>query len=306
MGQAVRAHEYLGEYKGEIITNGEADRRGTIYQHLATNYLFNLNASQEVDSTRSGNKFRFINNSSKEGTINCYAKPMLANTVTRIGMYAKRDIGIGEELFFNYGYPPEAMQNFWEKGEKPPASSKPKLKLGANGKKSKTIGTKIPKAQAAQAAPPIKPRRGRPPGSTKAAALEKAEKARKAAEKAAARAAERAAARAAAAGTTAGPSSSGTATLTSRPRRPSTPTRRSSENLSASGRRRLEREATRARSRHQGINLEDFLTSEDHVRQVFQADDEEADAGFEPDSEEEADDDVGRSRRRGRKRKWAN
>lgn len=58
---------------------------------------------QEVDSTYAGNKFRFINNSVLDKTINVYPKVMLCNTVTRIGMYAKRDIKVGEELFFNYG-----------------------------------------------------------------------------------------------------------------------------------------------------------------------------------------------------------
>ncbi|KAI9660389.1 MAG: hypothetical protein M1821_009739 [Bathelium mastoideum] len=119
MGEPVKAHEYIGEYKGEVITKGEADRRGAIYAHLATNYLFSLNKGQEVDSTKAGNKMRFINNSEQEETMNCYAQTMLCNSVTRIGMYARRDIAVGEELFFNYGYPKTITKHFWEKGEKP-------------------------------------------------------------------------------------------------------------------------------------------------------------------------------------------
>ncbi|KAF2231156.1 SET domain-containing protein, partial [Viridothelium virens] len=103
MGEPVKAHEYIGEYKGEVITKGEADRRGAIYAHLATNYLFSLNKEQEVDSTKAGNKMRFVNNSEREETMNCYAQTMLCNSVARIGMYARRDIAVGEELFFNYG-----------------------------------------------------------------------------------------------------------------------------------------------------------------------------------------------------------
>ena len=60
---------------------------------------------------------RFVNNSEREDTINCYAQTMLCNSVTRIGMYARRDIAIGEELFFNYGYPKVITKHFWEKGE---------------------------------------------------------------------------------------------------------------------------------------------------------------------------------------------
>ncbi|OCK79858.1 hypothetical protein K432DRAFT_443585 [Lepidopterella palustris CBS 459.81] len=117
VGEKVKADDYLGEYKGEIITNGEMERRGSIYHHLKTNYLFDLNKAQQVDSTRAGNKFRFINNSNEESIINCYPHVMLCNTVVRIGMYAKRDLKIGEELFFNYGYPKEATKGFWEKGQ---------------------------------------------------------------------------------------------------------------------------------------------------------------------------------------------
>ena len=62
---------------------------------------------------------RFVNNSEREDTMNCYAQTMLCNSVTRIGMYAKRDIAVGEELFFNYGYPKAITKHFWEKGEKP-------------------------------------------------------------------------------------------------------------------------------------------------------------------------------------------
>jgi SET domain-containing protein len=42
-GEKIKAGSYLGEYKGEVITRGEAERRGAIYQHLKTNYLFSLN-----------------------------------------------------------------------------------------------------------------------------------------------------------------------------------------------------------------------------------------------------------------------
>lgn len=42
LGEDVKAKDFLGEYKGEIITNEEADRRGTIYTHLKTCYLFTL------------------------------------------------------------------------------------------------------------------------------------------------------------------------------------------------------------------------------------------------------------------------
>lgn len=43
MGEPVKAHDYLGEYKGETLTKGESDRRSTIYQYQRTSYTFDLN-----------------------------------------------------------------------------------------------------------------------------------------------------------------------------------------------------------------------------------------------------------------------
>lgn len=43
IGEDVEADEYLGEYKGEIVSHNEAERRGKIYDIKRVSFLFNLN-----------------------------------------------------------------------------------------------------------------------------------------------------------------------------------------------------------------------------------------------------------------------
>jgi hypothetical protein len=118
-GEDMKKHEYIGEYKGEVVGEQESNRRGAVYHHRGLEYLFNLNKGQEIDSSRAGNKMRFINNSCKPHIINVEAKKMFCNGVQRIMLFSKKHIDAGEELFFNYGYPKSVTKNFWERDEGP-------------------------------------------------------------------------------------------------------------------------------------------------------------------------------------------
>ena len=102
-------HDFVGEYKGEIITNKEAERRGAVYEHQKLSYLFSLNATQEIDSTNFGNKVRFINHAKDKA--NLYPRIIMVNTVHRIALYASRPIRPGQELLFDYGpkFPDEQL-----------------------------------------------------------------------------------------------------------------------------------------------------------------------------------------------------
>jgi hypothetical protein len=100
--EAVAANEFVYEYTGAMISQDEAERRGRIYDKKEMSYLFDLNEDAVLDALRRGNKSKFINHDGN--TPNCTAKVTSVCGVHHISIRAVRDIAIGEELGFDYGY----------------------------------------------------------------------------------------------------------------------------------------------------------------------------------------------------------
>jgi uncharacterized protein len=84
------------EYKGDLITDKEADRRySRIHEHSPHTMLFSLDGGLVIDATRRGNSARWINHS-------CAPNCDIEEEGPRIFIDARRNIHPGEELTYDY------------------------------------------------------------------------------------------------------------------------------------------------------------------------------------------------------------
>ena len=101
-GQMFKKGDFIGEYTGEVLNFEEAEKRGRVYSNMSVYYLFTLNNNNIIDAYMYGNKTRFINHGSF-GIDNANVKIMYCQGEHKIGIYAQKDIAIGDEVLFDYG-----------------------------------------------------------------------------------------------------------------------------------------------------------------------------------------------------------
>jgi uncharacterized protein len=93
----ISAGTRLVEYKGELITAREAERRENLKPaDCFHTFFFSLESGKIIDGGRFGNNARWINHSCEP---NCEAR----EEDGRVFIYSLRDLKAGEELNYDYG-----------------------------------------------------------------------------------------------------------------------------------------------------------------------------------------------------------
>jgi len=93
--------DVVGEYVGKMVPHDDAHARGGVYDSLGVSYLYTLSRAVVVDTCRVGSRMRYVNHSRKNANL----QPKLFSVCgyLRVGLFALRDLTLGEELFFDYG-----------------------------------------------------------------------------------------------------------------------------------------------------------------------------------------------------------
>ncbi|KAI0656123.1 hypothetical protein C8Q70DRAFT_391854 [Cubamyces menziesii] len=97
-----RPGDLIIEYVGELIFEPTFVCRGQVADHVGRSYVFGLNDVFSVDATNAGNASRYINHAPTRQA-NVKAIILAVNEDQRIGIFAKKDIPAGAELFMDYG-----------------------------------------------------------------------------------------------------------------------------------------------------------------------------------------------------------
>ncbi|PSS35776.1 Histone-lysine N-methyltransferase [Actinidia chinensis var. chinensis] len=99
----IKKGEFVIEYVGEVIDDKTCEERLWKMKHRGeTNfYLCEINRDMVIDATYKGNKSRYINHSCCPNT---EMQKWIIEGETRIGIFATRDIKMGEHLTYDYQF----------------------------------------------------------------------------------------------------------------------------------------------------------------------------------------------------------
>ncbi|CCH60348.1 hypothetical protein TBLA_0C05500 [Henningerozyma blattae CBS 6284] len=101
--EPITAKEMVIEYVGERIRQPVSEMREKRYIKggIGSSYLFRIDENTVIDATKRGGIARFINHSCEPS---CTAKIIKVGGMKRIVIYALRDIGLNEELTYDYKF----------------------------------------------------------------------------------------------------------------------------------------------------------------------------------------------------------
>ena len=93
--QPIKKGTRIVEYKGQLVSQGEASRRERRYLPRQRIWLFTVNTRWARDAAYGGNVARYINHACRP---NCHTEVISRH----VWVFASRDIRAGEELTYDY------------------------------------------------------------------------------------------------------------------------------------------------------------------------------------------------------------
>ncbi|XP_021955011.1 uncharacterized protein LOC110851509 [Folsomia candida] len=100
--EEIRKGEFILEYVGEVVSEAVfKERMHTIYINDTHHYCLHLDGGLVIDGHRAGGEGRFVNHSCSP---NCEMQKWSVNGLSRMALFAHRDIHPGEELSYDYNF----------------------------------------------------------------------------------------------------------------------------------------------------------------------------------------------------------
>jgi histone-lysine N-methyltransferase SETD2 len=111
--QVIPAGALIIEYVGEVINMAECAKRLNLLKTSEKKdfYMFKIARDMVIDASRFGNYCRFANHCCDP---NAKTELWTVGAQQRLGLFASKDIKLGEEITYDY-----CCEGFWEKGEEP-------------------------------------------------------------------------------------------------------------------------------------------------------------------------------------------